>query len=145
MTTEERLTTLEQELAATRRRFRWLLVGLALGLGALALVWVSAASAPKAKAQVAAGGQTVRASEFVLEDENGKVRAILSVFKDVPGLSLFDEDGKNRVGLVVDKDGPRLSLYDENGKPRAVLAVVGKAGSGLVLFDAADKAIWSAP
>jgi hypothetical protein len=47
MTTEERLTTLEQELAATRRRFRWLLVGLALGLEALALVWASAASAPR--------------------------------------------------------------------------------------------------
>ena len=55
MTTDERLAKMERELATTRRRSRWLLVGLALGLGALALVWASAASAPRAEAQGAEG------------------------------------------------------------------------------------------
>ena len=55
MTTEERLAKMERELATTRRRSRWLLVDLALGLGALALVWASAASAPRAEAQGAEG------------------------------------------------------------------------------------------
>ena len=61
MTTEERLERVERELVeakaqATRakRRRRWLLVALALGLGALSLVWASAVSAPSAEAQGAA-------------------------------------------------------------------------------------------
>ena len=79
MTTEERLAKVERELAeakaqATRakRRSRWLLATLGLGLGALAFVWASAASAPRAEAQDAAGGRTVRANEFILEDERGQ-------------------------------------------------------------------------
>ena len=64
MTTEERLEKVERELAAVY----------ALGVGAV----------PK----------TIRAKEFILEDENGKRRAGLRVLKDGPGLYLYDEDGK---------------------------------------------------
>jgi len=152
MTTEERLTTLEQELAATRRRFRWLLVGLALGLG----VWVF----------VRAGGRTVRANMFILEDENGQTRAMLSVTAGRPGLDLYDEKDRLRAILSVVKDGPMLSLINENGEARASLGVlapgsglglfdeageiragmyVAKEGPSLALRDAAGKMIWSAP
>ena len=51
MTTEERLAKVERELGRAKRRSRWLLAALALGLGVLALVWASAASVPKAEAQ----------------------------------------------------------------------------------------------
>ena len=51
MTTEERLAKVERELGRVKRRSRWLLAALGLGLGALALVWASAASVPKAEAQ----------------------------------------------------------------------------------------------
>jgi len=40
MTTEERLENLERELARAKRRNRWVLVALTLGLGALTLVWL---------------------------------------------------------------------------------------------------------
>jgi len=166
MMTEERLEKVERELRAAKRRSRWLLVALGLGLGAMALVWASAASVPKAEAQGAADGRTVRANMFILEDENGKPRAALAALKDGPVLSLFDENGKPRAGLAVAKDGPRLGLLDENGKYRAALVVakdgsrlslfdetgkeramlgVAADGPGLVLLDAAEKVIWSAP
>ena len=38
--------------------------------------------------------KVIRATQFVLEDENGKVRVMLHVFKNGPVLSLFDEKGK---------------------------------------------------
>jgi len=166
MMTEERLEKVERELRAAKRRSRWLLVALGLGLGAMALVWASAASVPKAEAQGAADGRTVRANMFILEDENGKPRAALAALKDGPVLSLFDENGKPRAGLAVAKDGPRLGLLDENGKARAVLFALkdgpvlnlfdenGKTRVGLDvnadgpvlnLLDAAGKAIWRAP
>jgi len=151
MTTEERLAKVERELAETKaqaacakRRTRWLLAALGLGLGVLALVWVSAASEPRAEAQGAAGGRTVRANKFVLEDENGKARAILTVDEDGPRLSLLDDAGKPRAALGVTADGPMLALLDANGKVRAGLAVV-KGRSGLALYDEAEKKIWSAP
>ena len=91
-------------------------MGLVLGLGALALVWASAASVPKAEAQGAAGGRTVRANEFILEDENGKIRAWLRVDKGRPGLYLYDENGEVRAALGMGKDGPGLGLLDGAGK-----------------------------
>jgi len=152
MTTEERLTTLEQKLAATRRRFRWLLVGLALGLGALALVWALA--------------EEVRAKRFVLVDEEGRERAALEMIEDVPmlslrnaagniraalsvdadetGLGLCDAAGNIRATLSVDADGPMLSLADETATPRAALGV-DTDGPRIVFSDAAGKPIWGAP
>jgi len=291
MTTEERLAKVEQKLGRARRRSRWLLAALGLGLGALALVWASAASAPSAEAQGAvgetgerqqwplmlmqkaahlqavrekvarvepespaeqsrrspsdlfpgkpsaapersaapefdgferllldnalaearlaalaearnqrneentsrllnrerklesiqkdriyhyreypmrlaplelspedktllldaidlaravalagarAGGNEIRANRFVLEDENGKVRAVLDVVKDVPRLSLFDENGKERAVLGVTALGAGLSLFDENGKGRAALGV-GADGPLLSFFDENGK------
>jgi len=123
MTTEERLTKVERELARTKRRFRWLLVGLALGLGALALVWASAASVPKAEAQGAVGGRTVRANKFILEDEDGKTRAFLAAIPGGSFLGLCDAAGMPRAVLSVG-DGARLSLYDTAGKERALLKTV---------------------
>lgn len=79
-------------------------------------MWVSAASVPKAEAQGAADGRTVRANRFVLEDENGKPRAGLSAAKNGPILYLSDETGKPRAVLGVAKEGAALSLFDDNGK-----------------------------
>jgi len=137
MTTEERLERLERELGRAKRRGSWLLVGLALGLGALALVWASAASAPRAEAQGAAGGRTIRASEFILEDERSRVRASLHMAKDGPALILWDAEGEIRAMLCV-ADKPVLNLCDAAGEPRAMLSV-GKDGPSLALHDAAGK------
>jgi hypothetical protein len=158
MTTEERLTALEQKLAATRRRFRWLLVGLALGLGALVLVWVAQGGG--------AAVNEVRARRLVLVDNEGRERAALEMIEDVPmlslrnaagniraaldvtpegpTLSLCDAAGKFRAALSVDADGPMLSLADETATPRVVLGVDAD-GPGLCLTDEAGKKIWRAP
>ena len=50
MTTEERLAKVERELGRVKRRSRWLLVGLALGLG----VWVFAGTLGQEQQQVRA-------------------------------------------------------------------------------------------
>lgn len=71
----------------------------------------------RAKQAVGRAEKVIRANRFVLEDENGKVRAFLTVDKDGPRLALFDENGKVRAELSVVKDGPGLGLYDGNGKP----------------------------
>jgi len=152
MTIEERLAKVERELAEAKaqairakRRNRWLLAVVGLAAGAFGLAWIFAGAAPTLQAQVGAGAErVVRANRFVLEDENGKTRAMLSVDKDGPALSLHDENGEVRATLDVDKDGSGLSLSDAAGKPRAGLAVIA-VGPVLVLCDEAGKPFWSTP
>jgi hypothetical protein len=83
-------------------------------------------------------GKVIRAKRFIVEDENGKTRAELSINKDGPSLSLFDKNGNPRALLSAIKDGPRLELFDENGTPRAGLSAL-KDGPMLSLFDENGK------
>ena len=95
MNIEERLEKLERELFAEKRRNRWLLVAVGLGVVGVGLVWTLATIRPTAQAQGAnIGPKVIRANQLILEDETGKIRAGLNVGKDGPGLSLFDETGK---------------------------------------------------
>jgi len=162
MDTEERLEKLERELCMEKRRNRWLLAAVGLGVMGVAFAWALTTITPTAQAQGAnIGPKVIRAHEFILEDENGKpratlgvdkdeaglvlrdetgkIRAVLGVSTDGPGLILNDETGNTRVGLVVRKDGPWLSLLDETGRPRAGLNV-NKDGPRLALGDETGKA-----
>jgi hypothetical protein len=112
--------------------------------------------------------KVVRANQFVLEDENGKTRAVLDVGKDgVPGLYLYDDNGtpramlgvgnygsmlalcdkngKTLIALTVSKDGSSLRLSDDNGKPRVRLTVGNDGVPGLTLLYANGVQIWSKP
>ena len=61
--------------------------------------------------------KVIRANQFVLEDDNGKTRAVLDVGKDgVPGLYLYDDNGTPRAMLGVSKGGSVLALCDKNGR-----------------------------
>jgi hypothetical protein len=144
MDTEERLEKLERELLAEKRRTRRVLAAVGLGVvGVLALTWGTIT--PTAQAQGAnTGPKVIRATQFILEDETGKDRAMLVVSKDGPGLTLYDENGQTRAVLSADKDGPVLALNDETGKARAGLGV-DKDGSGLDLLDESGRRIWSQP
>jgi len=102
-TIEERLTRLE------RKNRRLTLAVLLTGVAAALVVTVG-------MARTEAVPDAVRAHSFVLLDENGKVRAMLAVAKDGPGLRLSDENGKLRASLGVTEDGPGLHLLDENGR-----------------------------
>ena len=137
MTTDERIENLEKGLASARRFNRWLLAAVGLALG----VWILAGTFGPTMAAEPAGGTAineVRAKRFVVEDENGKVRAVLAVFKDGPGLTLADESGNPRAMLIMGKGGPALTLSDENGKVRAGLNAT-KETAGLTLADENGK------
>ena len=68
-----------------------------------------------------------------LLDENGKGRIMLAITRDGQGLYLHDEN-KICIGLEVDKDEGTLALFDKNGKPRIGLKV-SKDLTGLDLYD----------
>ena len=165
MDTEKRLEKLERELFAEKRRNRWLLAAVGLGLVGVGLAWTLATTTATAQG-ASIGPKVIRANQFILEDEtgttraalqvgkggsglslydeNGKLRAMVGVVKDGPGLTLFDENGKRRVMLGEYKNGPILGLFDENGKGRVSLDVT-KNGPGLELFDENGKVIRSKP
>ena len=143
MTTEERLESLEQAVLTAKRRTRWLLAGVGCGVVALALVWTVTHTTTLAQG-AGVEPRVFRGTDFILEDETGKLRAVLGVDKDGHGLTLLDETGMPRVKITLSKDGPALVLGDETGKPRASLRVY-KDGPALVLLDKTGKAIWSAP
>ena len=112
--------------------------------------------------------KVIRANQFVLEDENGKTRAVLDVGKDgVPGLYLYDDtgtprimlgvskggsvlalcdkNGKTIISLTVSNDGSSLRLSDDNGKTRAVLDMGNDGVPGLALLYANGVRMWSKP
>jgi hypothetical protein len=114
------------------------------------------------------GRKVIRANQFVLEDENGKTRAVLDVGKDgVPGLYLYDDNGtpramlgvgnygsvlalcdkngKTLVSLTVSNDGSSLRLSDDKGKPRVRLTVGNDGVPGLALLYENGVNIWSKP
>jgi hypothetical protein len=157
MTTEERIENLEKGLASARRLNRWLLAAVGLALG----VWILAGTFGPATAAAPAGGaavREVRANRFVVEDENGKARAVLAVHKESPvidgmpsipqgstSLDLFDEKGKVRISMTVTERGTGLfgglfgrstglHLLDENGKPRVELGAL-RDDPGMYLYD----------
>jgi hypothetical protein len=120
MTTDQRIENLEKGLASARRFSRWLLAAVGLALG----VWILAGTFGPTMAAAPGGAGTVkeiRANRFVIEDENGKTRAVLTTTKDGPMLALFDTNGKLRARLTASNDEPKLVMFDENGKGRAML------------------------
>jgi hypothetical protein len=155
MNTEERLESLEREVARAKRRNRWVLA--AVGLGALAWAMMGAAPAsgpspqavPVGKSGPAAdkiadpqpgpvGPKVIRANKFIVEDADGKERATLDVIKNMPLLCLYDENGGLRVQLFASKVGPAMILVDENGGLRAELCAYADAPA-LRLFDENKK------
>jgi hypothetical protein len=117
MTTEERLGNLERELARAKRRNRWLVAVVGLVVVGLILAWTWNKTTSTAQAQAVGGAEKViRANKFILEDANGKERAMLTMTKEGPALTLFDENGGPRVVLSALKEGPKLNLADEKGK-----------------------------
>lgn len=135
MIIEERLNALEWELASTKRRYRWQLAIMGLAIVVVGLTWTLTMTTPAAHAQAAdAGPKVVRANEFILETENGEVRAKLFTGADGAALSLSDKNGRTRAALIGSAVGPLLVMFDENGAPRATLAATAD-GPSLVLRD----------
>ena len=139
MTTDERLENLERELTRAKRRNRWLVVGLAV-VG-VALAWTITKSTSGTQTREAAkepkNAQVIRATAFVLVDDEGRERGKLEMGENGPSLDLYDETGKTRAMLAAGKDlaGSALCLYDDKGKSYSVLLFEG----GLFLRDENGK------
>jgi len=135
MNTDERLDALERELRRTKRVNRWL-------LAVIGVIVIAGFTALTVTGQEKRMATELRARAFILEDENGKRRAILSLFADgSPALSLYDANGKTRALLTMDTDGnPALGLFDANQKAGAMLNVFTDGGPALSLSDANGKA-----
>lgn len=62
-------------------------------------------------------GRVVEADAFVLKDEAGMERAVLSMDKKEPSLRLYDAQGQTRADLRLEKEGPSLHLQAGPGIP----------------------------
>ncbi len=105
-------------------------IGSGLGGGALSSgVRHAVAQAPPEHAK------TIRASEFLVVDSDGKVRATLGVLVDgTPHISLFEKNGKRAVTLGLIGTGSGLALHNNKGEVRAALAIV-EGAPCLELYD----------
>jgi hypothetical protein len=142
MTTEERLLSLEKELAGTNRRNRNLFIGLLV----LAVASMATFSAGTVKAQ--SDGTLLQAEKFQILDYNGYVRAELSMDDGGPKLIFYDGIGIPRASLDGYSSGPALTLYDNIANVRAAIAVpedTDDAYPGLFLYDHLGNPIWTAP
>ena len=97
-----------------------------------------------ARSQVTGTASQIRASSFLLVDENGRARAELGIIKDGTRLAIYDESGKTHAALVVTRDGSHIALHDENGEIRALLSVT-KEGPVLALLDENGEVVSEAP
>ena len=87
MTIEERLENMEREVGRQKRRTRWLLGAVLLVAGGLIVPGMFETTAIRARAQVARTATEIKATvinateikvrDFVLEDKNGEIRAML--------------------------------------------------------------------
>jgi len=77
----------------------------------------------------------IAAEQFQLVDKAGRIRAVLTMEDDQPGLFLFDEEEELRASFCLDEGGePYLDMLDKGEITRAVLWVK-KGESSLNLCD----------
>lgn len=93
------------------------------------------------------GHVSVEAAEFVLKDSDGKTRARLALNPDgAVFLVLFDATGSPRSELSVSSDGTSLfAQAAADRKTRVISRVRSDGRSGIYMYDAAGKTIWSTP
>jgi len=127
MSTDERIEKIERQLVRMRWFNRCLIICIFLSL-VIGLTFLLVRSSVK----------EIRANSFIIEDENGKQRALFGVRLGGPCLVLMDEYGKPNAHLVALKDSCTLSLSDDNNEACIVMGVY-KHGPSLTLADENGK------
>jgi hypothetical protein len=117
MTTHERLEKVERQLARVTFFNRCVTACIVLSCA----TWFISETFGPETAWAGSGAKVIRANSFLLEDEKGKVRAVMGLDKHGAALVLGDENGTARVSLLSLKQGRKpsrcwLSLHDENGR-----------------------------
>ena len=119
------MSSLEESLGSVQREVRRLrLLTALLGAGLLLSVIV-----PRSE---------LRATRFVLVDENGTQRGVLRVTDGVPALLLQDSAGSWRAVLSVDDEAASLALTRQNGSA-GVRVAAGDETSSVTLYGAGGK------
>ena len=163
MTIEERFEMLEAELAAARRLTRRLMFGAGIFFGMFVLFvsvrTITGVAHGQAKETV------IRATRFIVEDSNGRQRAMFGMNQGWPGLHIgYGAGGAPLVALS--SRMPNIYLADERGTPRIKLSVIGERPSlemfsrnrmdlvdlnlslgkpGLTLTDEKGNVLWQVP
>ncbi len=118
----DRLDRLERENLLLKRAGA-LLVG---GAMVLLVVGTNLVRAPR----------EVSAERFVLKDEHGRSRAMLSLKYDLaPALALMDESGRDQVLLRAMPDGSSALEYFEDQAPRVAMTSQTGSAASISLFD----------
>lgn len=165
LSSAERIERLEQELADVKRGYRRVLTTVGAGaVAAVLLAWSwNGSLAPDGTERKDGAQEVVRAGEFVVEGDDGEVKARLGeAAGDGAGLlKLNDAQGNVRIGLGetegghvlhfynkqspsaqialgLSDAGPLLLLADESGQRRVELSMT-KSGAGLNVFDDAGE------
>lgn len=114
-----------ERLGQDARRWKRLATGL-FGLLSVGLLGAAAATSRT----------TLEANEFVLRDDQGRMRAALAIRPDgTPGLGFFDEHGRVRLSCELGPRGvPGVQLLDDTGALRAAMAIRPDETPGLGLF-----------
>jgi len=128
----EKITELETRLSQAEEN-----IVLLSGIKGKPKVATEKASA-KPKVEAPSENREIRAKAFVLVDDQGRMRGLLSTANGNPSLVLSDANGNPRAALILDKKGPALGLSDENNTLRAALSAF-SPGSALYLYDATNK------
>jgi hypothetical protein len=133
---QERLLKLERQ----NRRFKQAGAAALTVAASLLLMGQTARTKPVQASQ----SNTVEATQFILKDKTGKVRATFSIDErpDNSGpvqLVFYDGEGKERVrlnsGVLPSMTGGTLSLADEKGKGRVFISASDALGPSLGLDD----------
>lgn len=140
---------MEAELLRLRRRPPLAVVAV-LGVAALLCGGTLAQPTSQGRPSSRPGGTEIRASRFVVEDDDGNARIKLGLIDGAPSLAILDEKARVRAFLSVMTNGPVFNLSAEDGKTgvtvgqmandrRWIMAVgnsIAEKGSAIVLgFD----------
>jgi hypothetical protein len=117
MTVEERINRLESEILRARLRARFFTAVAAIGI---VLAYLSSNSSAQAQAP-----RELRASAFILEDAQGRVRARLEAVKGTnPVLNLYDEQNVLRATFGIADGRPSIFLVGANRTGAISMAVM---------------------
>ena len=85
---------------------------------------------------------TIRAREFTVVDEMGRMRASLGMGPTGPQLEIGGQTGRFRILLGMDKGIPKLIVGDEHGNDRLVLAT-DVTGPSLHMVDSQQRTLFA--
>ncbi|MBT8488677.1 MAG: hypothetical protein HKN72_10930 [Gemmatimonadetes bacterium] len=133
---ENRLMGRISRLERSRRRSGWFTGALLVGLVGSIAVSSAMIFDPSLVSSIQSES-TVRAQQFVLEDEDGNLRGLWQLAEDgTVRLSIHDAAGQGRLNLAVLADGaPGVSFVDEEDRRRVVLGLLPDQTSTLVFAD----------